>query len=129
MQDLGAGWAPLNQVKADLFKGLSHPVRIRVLELLSVAPEVSVTDLLAETGLEASHLSQHLAVLRRYHLVVSQRRGLQMFYSLAHPRVASLLAVARELLQEILHAAQEQLASAVESGGEPGAVGGAGDPR
>ena len=52
--------APLYEVKANLFKGLAHPVRIRVLELLSAAPEVSVTEMLAATGLEASHLSQHL---------------------------------------------------------------------
>nr|WP_274617600.1 metalloregulator ArsR/SmtB family transcription factor [Nesterenkonia sp. AY15] len=110
----------MNKVKANLFKGLSHPVRIRVLELLSVQAEVSVTELLAETTLEASHLSQHLAVLRRYDLVVSQRRGLQMFYSLAHPQVAELLAVAKELLQEILRTTERDLASALSA--EPSAA-------
>ena len=66
---------PLNEVKANLFKGLAHPVRIRVLELLASGDDVPVSTLIAETGLEASHLSQHLAVLRRYHLVESARRG------------------------------------------------------
>ena len=103
--------APLYEVKANLFKGLAHPVRIRVLELLSEAPEVSVTDLLSATGLEASHLSQHLSVLRRYHLVVSERRALQMFYSLAYPQVAELLTVARSLLGEILRTTRDQLES------------------
>lgn len=103
------GRGPLNTVKADLFKGLAHPVRIRVLELLSEQAEVSVADLLAETELEASHLSQHLSVLRRYDLVVSQRRGLQVFYSLAHPQVAALLGVARELLQQILQTTERDL--------------------
>ena len=101
--------APLYEVKANLFKGLAHPVRIRVLELLSAAPEVSVTDLLAATGLEASHLSQHLSVLRRYHLVKGERRALQMFYSLAYPQVADLLSVARLLLNDMLHTTREQL--------------------
>ncbi|XAS70054.1 metalloregulator ArsR/SmtB family transcription factor [Micrococcaceae bacterium Sec5.1] len=101
--------APLYEVKANLFKGLAHPVRIRVLELLSAAPEVSVTDMLAETGLEASHLSQHLSVLRRYHLVTGERRALQMFYSLAYPQVAELLAVARQLLHDMLNNTREQL--------------------
>ena len=101
--------APLYEVKANLFKGLAHPVRIRVLELLCQAPEVSVTDLLAATGLEASHLSQHLSVLRRYHLVKSERRALQMFYSLAYPQVADLLSVARSLLNDILHTTRRQL--------------------
>ena len=101
--------APLYEVKANLFKGLAHPVRIRVLELLSAAPEVSVTDMLAATGLEASHLSQHLSVLRRYHLVKGERRALQMFYSLAYPQVADLLSVARLLLNDMLQTTREQL--------------------
>lgn len=108
-QDFADFRAPLYEVKANLFKGLAHPVRIRVLELLSAAPEVSVSDLLSATGLEASHLSQHLSVLRRYHLVISERRGLQQFYTLANPRVAELLAVARGLLEDVLHVTRENL--------------------
>jgi DNA-binding transcriptional ArsR family regulator len=109
MEEFSDFRAPLYEVKANLFKGLAHPVRIRVLELLCEAPEVSVTDLLAATGLEASHLSQHLSVLRRYHLVKSERRALQMFYSLAYPQVADLLSVARSLLNDILHTTRRQL--------------------
>ncbi|HEY8588112.1 MAG TPA: metalloregulator ArsR/SmtB family transcription factor [Naasia sp.] len=93
---------PLYEVKANLFRGLAHPVRIRVLELLSASPEVSVSEMLDATGLESSHLSQHLAVLRRYDLVVGERRGLQVFYSLTDPRVAELLAVAKALLGGML---------------------------
>jgi DNA-binding transcriptional ArsR family regulator len=111
MEDFSDFRAPLYEVKANLFKGLAHPVRIRVLELLSAAPEVSVADLLAATGLEQSHLSQHLSVLRRYHLVKGERRALQMFYSLAYPQVADLLTVARQLLSEILHTTRAQLES------------------
>lgn len=111
MEEFSDFRAPLYEVKANLFKGLAHPVRIRVLELLSAAPEVSVTELLAATGLEASHLSQHLAVLRRYHLVKGERRALQMFYTLAYPQVAELLSVARLLLNEILRTTREQLES------------------
>ncbi len=106
--------APLYEVKANLFKGLAHPVRIRVLELLSAAPEVSVTEMLAATGLEASHLSQHLMVLRRYHLVTGERRALQMFYSLAYPQVAELLSVARLLLNDMLRTTRDQLESSQE---------------
>ena len=104
---------PLYEVKANLFKGLSHPVRVRILEVLSASPTVSVTDLIADTGLEASHMSQHLAVLRRHHLVVAERRGSQVFYRLAYPEVADLLRVARTLLLEILQTTQQQLVSTV----------------
>jgi len=100
---------PLYEVKAGLFKGLAHPIRIRILEVLSNAPETSVSELLAVTDLEASHLSQHLAVLRRNRLVVSERRGSLVFYRLAHPQVADLLRVARALLGEVLKTTQQQL--------------------
>ncbi len=93
---------PLYEVKANLFKGLSHPARIRILELLSAEEELTVSTLIEETGLEASHLSQHLAVLRRHQLVSSERRGSHVHYHLAHPDVAEMLAVARRLLIETL---------------------------
>lgn len=104
---------PLYEVKANLFKGLAHPVRVRVLELLSAAPEASVADLLADLRLEPSHLSQHLAVLRRHHLVTAERRASLVFYRLAYPEVADLLRVARSLLGEVLHTTQDQLAATV----------------
>ncbi|HEY0189178.1 MAG TPA: metalloregulator ArsR/SmtB family transcription factor [Cellulomonas sp.] len=100
---------PLNEIKANLFKGLAHPVRIRVLEILAQETAVPVATLIAETGLEASHLSQHLAVLRRYQLVASERRGSQVIYRLAFDQVADLLRVARELLVEMLQSTERQL--------------------
>ncbi|HOQ53790.1 MAG TPA: metalloregulator ArsR/SmtB family transcription factor [Micropruina sp.] len=104
---------PLYEVKAGLFKGLAHPFRIRILELLSAAAEVSVTDLQNETGLEASHLSQHLAVLRRHRLVDSERRASHVYYRLADAKVADLLTVARELLLSVLATDREMLAEAI----------------
>ena len=107
---------PLYEVKANLFKGLAHPLRVRVLEVLTAAPEASVSELLEATGLEASHLSQHLAVLRNYRLVSADRRGNQVYYRLAYPQVADLLRVARALLGEILETTERQL---VERSGLP----------
>jgi ArsR family transcriptional regulator len=103
---------PLYEVKAGLFKGLSHPFRIRILELLSAADEVSVADLQSETGLEASHLSQHLSVLRRHRLVESERRASHVYYRLTDAKVAELLAVARALLLDVLANDRELLADA-----------------
>lgn len=102
---------PLYAIKADLFKGLAHPYRIRVLEILVSDDEVPVSRLIAELGLEASHLSQHLSVLRRHRLVVSERRASVVYYRLAFPEVADLLRVARLLLASILHDAQGRLDS------------------
>jgi DNA-binding transcriptional ArsR family regulator len=106
------GQRPLYEVKAGLFKGLSHPLRIRILELLSMSPERSVADLQAETGLEASHLSQHLAVLRRNRLVVSERRASSVYYRLAYPEVGELLTIARRLLLHVVADDGERVADA-----------------
>jgi len=102
---------PLYQVKADMFKGLAHPVRVRILEVLAGAEEVPVTELMRVTGLEASHLSQHLAVLRRHRLVVSDRRASFVYYRLAFPEVAELLTAARRLLVLALQESQERLSA------------------
>ncbi|GAA2514970.1 ArsR/SmtB family transcription factor [Rarobacter incanus] len=108
---------PLYEIKANLFKGLAHPYRIRILELLSVDPasEVAVGSLIEETGLEASHLSQHLSVLRKHRLVTSQRRASVVYYRLAFPEVADLLGVARTLLAGILDQTRQQLDAQVEA--------------
>ncbi|MCG2621887.1 metalloregulator ArsR/SmtB family transcription factor [Arthrobacter sp. I2-34] len=109
MDPLADFHVPLYEVKANLFKGLAHPVRIRILELLAASPSVPVAELIAATGQEASNLSQHLSVLRRHHLVDSERRGSQVFYRLAHTQVAELLAVARSLLHEVLDTTRKNL--------------------
>lgn len=107
------GERPLYEIKAGLFKGLAHPLRIRILELLSASAEVNVASLQSETGLEASHLSQHLAVLRKHRLVESERRASHVYYRLADPRVAELLAVARALLLGILESEGARLNEAL----------------
>lgn len=104
---------PLYEIKANLFKGLAHPLRIRILELLVTSPEVSVADLLREMDLEASHLSQHLSVLRRHRLVTSERRGSHVYYRLASQQGAELLACARRLLADLLQTSTAQLEHAV----------------
>jgi ArsR family transcriptional regulator len=92
---------PLYQAKAEFFKALAHPVRIRVLELLSER-EHAVAEMLPLVGIEASHLSQHLSVLRKLNLVVARREASTVVYSLVSPHVAELLAVARRILTEVL---------------------------
>jgi DNA-binding transcriptional ArsR family regulator len=85
---------PLYQLKAEFFKTLGHPARIRILELLAHG-ERSVGELAPEVGLESSHLSQQLDVLRRAGVITARRDGNAVIYSLASPDVAELLAVAR----------------------------------
>ncbi len=100
---------PLYQAKAEFFKTLGHPARIRVLELLSERERV-VGGMLPEVGIEATNLSQHLAVLRRAGLVTFRKEGSTVYYSLTSPQVAELLAVARRILTEVLTGQVELLA-------------------
>jgi DNA-binding transcriptional ArsR family regulator len=92
---------PLHQAKAELFRTLGHPVRIRVLELLLDGPR-PVHELLTEIDIEASSLSQQLAVLRRSGLVASSREGSTVLYTLSSPEVAELMAAARQVLATVL---------------------------
>ena len=59
---------PISEVKAELFRALANPARIRVLEVLSDG-EFSVGEIQSQIGIESSHLSQQLGVLRRAGLV------------------------------------------------------------
>ena len=92
---------PRHEAKAELFRTLGHPVRVRVLELLSEG-ERPVYDLLAQMDVEASALSQQLGVLRRAGIVRQRRVGGEVLYSLLVTSVRDLLAAARITLGEVL---------------------------
>ena len=94
--------------KAEFFKTLGHPLRIRVLELLTDG-EQSVGDLLAAVAVEQPHLSQQLAVLRRAGLVVTRREGASVVYALADERIADVLAVSKQILLDMLTATRDEL--------------------
>ena len=92
---------PIYTLKAEFFKTLGHPARIRILELLAEG-ERSVTELTPEVGLESSHLSQQLAVLRRAGLVAARKQGHNVIYSMTSQDMAELLQVARKVLTGLL---------------------------
>ena len=73
---------PIYRVKAEFFKTMGHPARIRILELLRDG-ERPVSELIPEVGIEPSHLSQQLAILRRANLVRSRKEGSSVLYSVA----------------------------------------------
>ncbi len=87
---------PLYQVKAEFFRTLGHPARIRVLELLAEGDK-PVHELLASIAIEASNLSQQLGVLREEQLVTTRREGKQIFYSIASAEAMAVLQVLYEL--------------------------------
>jgi DNA-binding transcriptional ArsR family regulator len=88
---------PLYQAKAEFFRTLGHPARIRILELLSERDH-AVHELLDAIEIEASNLSQQLAVLRRAGLVVQRRARGEVLYAVSVPAVRDLLLAARSIL-------------------------------
>jgi ArsR family transcriptional regulator len=105
---------PLYQVKADLFRTIAHPARIRVLELLSERDH-AVHELLDAIEIEPSNLSQQLAVLRRAGLVTQRRDGARVVYSVSVPQVRELITIARQILLD-LASAQESLTALLRPG-------------
>jgi ArsR family transcriptional regulator len=100
---------PLSEVKAELFKALAHPARVRVLEVLTDG-ERSVGELQPLVGIEMSHLSQQLGVLRRAGLVSTRKEGSSVFYSHRDPLVGELLLVAKRFLLTTLTETRDLLA-------------------
>jgi DNA-binding transcriptional ArsR family regulator len=88
---------PLSEVKAELFRALAHPARIRVLEVLAEG-ERTVSELQPLVGIESSHLSQQLGILRRAGLVTNRKDGTSVLYAVRDQETIVLLASARRLL-------------------------------
>lgn len=106
----GGADRPLYEIKANLFKALANPARIRILEILSAGDEpTAVSEILVATEIEPTLLSQHLAVLKRHHVVTAERVGNAVFYQLTHPSIRDLLVTARSFLADTLKARHQQL--------------------
>lgn len=88
---------PIYEVKAEFFKVLAHPARVRVLEVLREG-ERSVGELVLEVGIEGSHLSQQLGILRRANIVQTRKRASTVLYSVVNEDVFELLDVARRII-------------------------------
>lgn len=88
---------PVYRIKAEAFRALAHPARIKLIELLGTG-ERSVGDLRAELDLDSSGVSQHLTTLRRHGLVDSRKVGTSLRCRLRDIRVLDLLGLAGAIL-------------------------------
>ncbi len=104
---------PVHEMKANLFRVLGHPARVRILELLR-GGERSVGSLQAELGLDSGGTSQHLSALRRIGLVESRREGTSVFYRVDDEHVFELLEAGRAIITRQL-AEQQSILSELET--------------
>jgi DNA-binding transcriptional ArsR family regulator len=98
----------LSKFKAEFFKALAHPLRIRIIDELR-SGEVGVNDLSARLDAEQSTLSQQLAILRNRNLVTARKDGLNVLYSIRDPEIFRLLDVARTIFNKHLVDVREML--------------------
>ncbi len=90
--------AALHEFKAELFKALGHPMRLRILELL-MSGEKTVSELQAELEIEASSVSQQLSLMRARQLVDARKNGTNVFYTVRDPLIFDLLTIARQIFE------------------------------
>jgi DNA-binding transcriptional ArsR family regulator len=91
---------PLYEAKAELFRTIGHPARIRILELLCERDH-AVHELAEHVEISDSNLSHQLSVLRRSHMVVSTRRDGEVVYTISVPEVRDLLLAGRRILRQM----------------------------
>ena len=96
------------QTKADFFRVLGHPVRVRILELLKDG-ERTVGDLQSELQMDSSGTSQHIGALRKHGILDGRREGTSVYYSVRDPRIFQLLEVSRQILTSSLTESQAVL--------------------
>ncbi|HKW94196.1 MAG TPA: metalloregulator ArsR/SmtB family transcription factor [Methylomirabilota bacterium] len=98
----------LQVFKAEFFKALAHPVRIRILEIL-VRGERSVNELQEALGADQPTVSQQLAVLRTKNIVDARKEGTAVHYTVRDPTLRDLLDVARRIFDNHLIGTQTML--------------------
>jgi DNA-binding transcriptional ArsR family regulator len=91
----------LQTFKAQFFRALAHPIRIRILEILEHGGR-TVQELQEALSVDQPIVSQQLAVLRNQGIVAAQKKGLSVRYSLRDPLVTDLLAIARRIFNNHL---------------------------
>jgi ArsR family transcriptional regulator len=98
----------LRAYKAGIFRALSHPTRIAILELLRER-ELSARAIQEKLGVEQANLSQHLAILRSHQIVLNRKDGNQVFYSIRNPLLVEVLDIMRRYFQANLADAIQML--------------------
>jgi len=94
--------------KAEFFKALANPIRIRILDELR-GEELTVSEIRDRLEVELPNVSQQLAVLKGKKLVIARKQGNNIYYSCIDPTVFKLLDVAKQIFNNHLVDMQETL--------------------
>jgi len=89
--------AELLDTAASVMRAISHPIRLRILEVLEDGREENVSTLCAEAGAAQPTVSQQLARMRLEGVLEARREGTQVFYRVARPEVLGVLDCIRKM--------------------------------
>ena len=89
------------EVQAQLFRALSHPVRLRILGILA-RQEACVCHLTAVLDQRQPYVSQQLASLREAGLVTDRRDGTLIYYRLCNDHLATLLDLGKMVIKDLV---------------------------
>ncbi len=91
----------LYKIHAEMCKVFSNPTRLEILNLLR-DKEMSVTELIKKTRLSQANISQHLSIMKSKGIVISDRKGKNIYYKLMNPKIIKAFDIIREVLTERL---------------------------
>jgi ArsR family transcriptional regulator len=89
----------LYKIHAEMCKVFSNHTRLELLDLLRDG-EQSVSELMEETGSSQANISQHLSIMKSKGIVISNRRGKNIYYKLTNPRIIDAFDIIKEVLAE-----------------------------
>jgi DNA-binding transcriptional ArsR family regulator len=88
-----------NLKKAALvLRALNHKLRQQILSLIETEKKITVTEIYVRMRLEQSVASQHLAILRKAGIVVTEREGKFIFYTVNYKRIDQITDVSESLV-------------------------------
>ncbi|HLD15966.1 MAG TPA: metalloregulator ArsR/SmtB family transcription factor [Candidatus Nanoarchaeia archaeon] len=91
----------LYEIHAEMCKVFSNPTRLEILNLLR-DKELSVTELIKKTKLSQANISQHLSIMKSKGIVISDRKGKNIYYRLTNPKIIKAFDIIKEILSERL---------------------------
>ena len=89
----------LFELHASICKTLANPKRLEIIYALK-GGEMAAGEIVEALGIPKSNASQHLALLRACGVVKSRRAGVNIYYSIASPKIISACMLMREVLME-----------------------------
>jgi len=102
---------------SDVCKTLANPKRQMILDQLRER-EMTVNELVDLTGITQANLSQHLAILRSKGIVSTRRQGINVFYSIADPKIIKAFDLISDMIKDTLKSQTETVKSAIRPGEE-----------